>query len=197
MILAQDSVRTTLKTLGESWSAYSGYLESAQKNLVGFRDRMSEIDMALRQEAEFSLKRMGSTIDASTLTLSQAINAILTEMKNAPAGDGIWTYNDGKATKKKESILSLIQEYDSLSASVDSAKESEKSFREQMDSAAKTIAQFVVDGKLSMNDVYVYAEGMYDAVEKAMTGLSRSTEEVKTAGKVAAVAGGQIAGAAG
>ena len=195
-IMAQDSVRTTLRTLGESWTAYNGYLESAQNNLAGFKDRMSEIDIALRQEAEFSLKRMGSNIDASTLTLRQAINAILTEMKNAPSGDGIWTYNDGTATRKKESILSLIQEYDSLSTSVDNAEESEKSFSEQMDSAAKTIAQFVVDGKLSMNDVYVYATGMYDAVEKAMSSLSKSTEEVKTAGEAAAIAGEQISVAA-
>ena len=195
-IMAQDSVRTTLRTLGESWTAYNGYLESAQNKLAGFKDRMSEIDLALRQEAEFSLKRMGSNIDASTLTLRQAINAILTEMKNAPSGDGIWTYNDGTATRKKESILSLIQEYDSLSTSVDNAEESEKSFSEQMDSAAKTIAQFVVDGKLSMNDVYVYATGMYDAVEKAMSSLSKSTEEVKTAGEAAAIAGEQISVAA-
>lgn len=195
-IMAQDSVRTTLRTLGESWTAYNGYLESAQNNLAGFKDRMSEIDLALRQEAEFSLKRMGSNIDASTLTLRQAINAILTEMKNAPSGDGIWTYNDGKATRKKESILSLIQEYNSLSTSVDNAEEREKSFSEQMDSAAKTIAQFVVDGKLSMNDVYVYATGMYDAVEKAMSSLSKSTEEVKTAGEAAAIAGEQISVAA-
>lgn len=194
-ILAQDSVRTTLKSLGESWNAYSEKMNQAQASTENYESMFEQTSEKIKEYAVKNLKLLGEDVAEEADGVEQAINALLNNMKNAKVGDGIWTYKNGENTYMKENILKQIQLYYDLKDSISAARESQSAYEDQMASAAKVIAQYVVDGKLSMNEVYVYAEGMAGAVENAMKGLSKTAEEVKKAGEAAVVSEGQITNA--
>ena len=191
-ILAQDSVRTTLKSLGESWSAYSDKMDQAQASTKNYEAKFEQTSEKIKEYAVNNLKLLGEDVAEEAEGVEQAINELLTNMKNAKPGDGIWTYRNGDNTYMKNNVLEQIQLYYELQDSISAAKESQSAYEDQMASAAKVIAQYVVDGKLSMNEVYVYAEDMAGAVEEAMKGLTKTTQEVKKAGNAAVVTEKQI-----
>lgn len=180
-ILAQDSVRTTLKTLGESWSAYSSKMQEAQNTTENYESKLNATTDKIREYAVNNLKLIGEDVAEQADGIEQAIDEILTNIKNANVGDGVWTYKDGSDTYMKKNVMSAIQDYYDLIDAVNAAKVSQKDYEDQMSSTARIIAQYVVDGKLSLREVYVYAEDMYSAVVEAMDGLTKTTEGVKTA----------------
>ena len=178
-LMAQTSAKEALRTLGESWNEYEEQYQDVGKQIEETKGKLASLEETAFAWAGTTLKLVGEDELEDIDRVNVAFKALVQHASNLP------DYKEGGVNIQKKNIQELIASYSELTGTLVSLESQQKKYEDSMASNAMTLAGLVQDGKLTLDDVYIYANGIYAEVEKSLQKLAEdaksSAEGVATA----------------